>query len=122
MWNPAHSISAPVQAHACAAKPETGALALPVYGAELWTVADLAAFAKLSPSKIYRDAEAGLIPCRRWGRLGVGKKPVLRFLPSEILAWLDAGCPLPVPSKALVAPKKGHRMAERKTVGLGVSL
>lgn len=62
-------------------------------GGELWTVEDLARFAQLSVSKIYRDAEAGLIPCRRWGKRGFGKKPVLRFYPNEIKAWLDAGCP-----------------------------
>jgi hypothetical protein len=75
-----------------------GKLEIPERG--LWTVEDLAKFARLSPSKIYRDAEAGLIPCRRWGRQGSGKKPVLRFLPAEILAWLDAGCPVPCSMKA----------------------
>ena len=66
---------------------------------ELWTVDDVSRFAKLSPSKIYRDAEGGLIPCRRWGRTGQGKKPVLRFVPAEVKAWLDAGCPIPLGAK-----------------------
>jgi hypothetical protein len=61
---------------------------------ELWTVEDLARFAKLSLSKIYRDAEGGLIPCHRWGKRGLGKKPVLRFYPGEIMAWLNADCPV----------------------------
>jgi hypothetical protein len=85
----------------------------------LWTVQDLAQFAQLSPSKIYRDAEAGLIPCRRWGREGRGKKLVLRFYPNEILAWLDAGCPAPSASKALVESPKAAKMLVRKGVGQG---
>jgi len=86
---------------------------------ELWTVQDLAKFAKLSPSKIYRDAEAGLIPCKRWGGSGQGKKAVLRFHPKDILDWLDAGCPIPRLSKTLVEPAKVDKMAVRKTVGQG---
>ncbi|HTB21480.1 MAG TPA: helix-turn-helix domain-containing protein [bacterium] len=88
----------------------------------LWTVQDLAKFAQLSASKIYRDAEAGLIPCKRWGRTGQGKKAVLRFHPNEILAWLDAGCPVPRLSKALVEPPKEAKMSVRKTVGEGANL
>lgn len=59
----------------------------------LMTVEELARFAKLSLSKIYHDVEAGRIPVRRWGRKQPGKKPILRFKKSEILLWLDLGCP-----------------------------
>ena len=86
---------------------------------ELWTVQDLAKFAQLSPSKIYRDAEAGLIPCRRWGKEGLGKKSVLRFYPNEILTWLDTGCPAPNASKALVESSKTAKINVRKVVGTG---
>jgi predicted DNA-binding transcriptional regulator AlpA len=65
----------------------------------LWTVTDVAAFACLSTSKIYHLAEAGLLPCRRLGRRGLGKKPVLRFIPEEVKAWLDAGCPAARPAR-----------------------
>ena len=59
----------------------------------LMTVEEVAIFAKLSISKIYHDAEAGRIPVKRWGKRGIGSKPTLRFLKSEILQWLALGCP-----------------------------
>lgn len=59
----------------------------------LMTVSELARFAQLSLSKIYHDVEAGRIPVRRWGRKQAGKKPILRFKKSEILMWLEWGCP-----------------------------
>jgi hypothetical protein len=86
---------------------------------DLWTVKDVAKFARLSPSKIYRDAEAGLIPCKRWAMGGQGKKAVLRFHPKEIMEWLDAGCPVPKRPKALVEPPKADKILMRKTVGQG---
>ncbi len=89
---------------------------------DLWTVKDVAKFARLSPSKIYRDAEAGLIPCKRWAMGGQGKKSVLRFQPKEIMEWLDLGCPVPKRPKALVEPPKAAKIQVRKTVGQGESL
>ncbi len=59
----------------------------------LMTVQEVAIFAKLSVSKIYHDAEAGRIPVKRWGKREIGSKPTLRFKKSEILRWLDMGCP-----------------------------
>jgi predicted DNA-binding transcriptional regulator AlpA len=60
---------------------------------QLMTVEELASFAHLSTSKIYHDVEAGKMPVRRWGKRQIGKKPLLRFKKSEILLWLDLGCP-----------------------------
>lgn len=62
---------------------------------ELLTVQELADFAKLSVSKIYQDAEAGLIPCVRWGQRKGGKNRALRFIKSDIIQWLKEGCPKP---------------------------
>jgi hypothetical protein len=59
----------------------------------LMTVEQLALFANLSTSKIYHDVEAGKMPVRRWGKRQIGKRPILRFKKSEILLWLDWGCP-----------------------------
>ncbi len=59
----------------------------------LMTVGDLARFARLSVSKIYHDVEAGNIPVRRWGKKQINSKPTLRFKKSEIMLWLEWGCP-----------------------------
>jgi hypothetical protein len=67
---------------------------LPMQADHLMTVSELAKFSNLSPSKIYLDVAAEAIPYHRWGRGGSGRKPVIRFQKSEILAWLKAGCPI----------------------------
>ena len=57
----------------------------------LWTLRDLAAYLKRSPRWISyhlprAESEPGSIP-----HLRLGRSP--RFVPSEISAWVRAGCP-----------------------------
>lgn len=49
----------------------------------LWTVAEVAAYLKVSRDWVYRRAAAGDLPARKVGTH-------LRFLKSEVVAWLDA--------------------------------
>ena len=46
----------------------------------LWTVRDVAAFLRASPSWVYAQKAAGLIPCRKIGGL-------VRFVPEEIRGY-----------------------------------
>ena len=54
----------------------------------LWHAADVATFLKTSRSLIYAMAADGRMPCRRVGAL-------LRFVPSEIRAWVENGAATP---------------------------
>lgn len=48
----------------------------------LWKVADVARCLAMSPSWVYKEAEAGRLPCLRIGA-------ALRFKPDEIRRYLD---------------------------------
>lgn len=48
----------------------------------LWKVPDVARFLSMSPSWVYKKAEAGRLPCVRIGAS-------LRFRPEEIRAFLE---------------------------------
>lgn len=48
----------------------------------LWTVGDVARFLSMSTSWVYKEAEAGRLPCIRLGAS-------LRFYPAEIRRHLD---------------------------------
>lgn len=48
----------------------------------LMNVPELATYLKLSTSKVYKDAEAGKIPCFRIGSS-------LRFSRKQVVAWLN---------------------------------
>ena len=48
----------------------------------LWTVSDAANFLRMSRDWVYRAAERGDLPYRKVGAN-------LRFVPSELRAWLD---------------------------------
>jgi excisionase family DNA binding protein len=48
----------------------------------LWTVQDVARFISMSTSWVYKEAEAGRLPCIRLGA-------ALRFYPEEIRQFLD---------------------------------
>ena len=54
----------------------------------LWTVAEVAAFLKVSRSWVYHRLESGLLPHIRVGGL-------VRFEPSAIRAHVSAGCSSP---------------------------
>jgi excisionase family DNA binding protein len=54
----------------------------------LWTVAEVAAFLKVSRSWVYHRLESGLLPHIRVGGL-------VRFDPSAIRAHVSAGCSSP---------------------------
>ena len=47
-----------------------------------WTPGDLAEYLQVTKAWIYRQVRYGDLPCRRLGRL-------LRFVPSEVMAWAD---------------------------------
>lgn len=49
----------------------------------LWKVSDVARFLSLSTSWVYKEAEAGRLPCVRIGA-------ALRFRPDAIRAYLDS--------------------------------
>jgi hypothetical protein len=53
----------------------------------LWTVSDLAVFLRVSKRKVFADLSRGAIPSLR---LPNGHP---RFLPDDILLWLQMGCP-----------------------------
>lgn len=48
----------------------------------LWKVADVACFLSMSDSWVYKEAEAGRLPCLRLGA-------ALRFRPEAIRRWLE---------------------------------
>jgi excisionase family DNA binding protein len=48
----------------------------------LWKVADVARFLSMSDSWVYKEAEAGRLPCFRLGA-------ALRFRPEAIRRWLE---------------------------------
>ena len=50
----------------------------------LWKVADVARFLSMSDSWVYKEAEAGRLPCLRLGA-------ALRFRPEAIRRWLEQG-------------------------------
>jgi predicted DNA-binding transcriptional regulator AlpA len=52
---------------------------------ELWDVHATARFLKRSVSWVYHRAEDGTLPVRRLGGWG------LRFIPSEVRAWVESG-------------------------------
>jgi len=64
----------------------------------LWTVADVAAYLRVSRSWVYHRAEAGLLPCLRVGAL-------LRFDPEKIRTYAQGQGH--APSKALLGGAKG---------------
>jgi excisionase family DNA binding protein len=51
----------------------------------LWKVQDVARFLSMSISWVYKEAEAGRLPCVRIGA-------ALRFRPDEIRAFLEGRC------------------------------
>lgn len=55
----------------------------------LWKVADVARFLSLSTSWVYKEAEAGRLPCVRFGA-------ALRFKPEEIRRYLERQSARPV--------------------------
>lgn len=72
-----------VAAEANAAAPSPAALLPP--DSELWDVHAAARFLKRSVSWVYHRTEDGTLPVRRIGGWGV------RFIPSELRAWVQAG-------------------------------
>lgn len=48
----------------------------------LWRVGDVARFLSMSTSWVYKEAEAGRLPCRRIGA-------ALRFHPEAVRKWLE---------------------------------
>lgn len=52
----------------------------------LWTVQEVANYLRVSPSWVYAEAAARRLPCRKF-------RGHLRFIPSEIRAYLESSKP-----------------------------
>lgn len=65
----------------------------------LWTVQDVANYLRVSPSWVYAEAAARRLPCRKF-------RGHLRFMPSEIHAYLDDS--KPQEGRVLALPQNHH--------------
>jgi excisionase family DNA binding protein len=63
---------------------ENGTVSPQIAGRRVWTVEDVAKYLGVSIGHVYNLKAEGKIPYRKRGKL-------LRFLPNEILAWLEGG-------------------------------
>lgn len=69
------------------ASPAVGSSPSPLGFPNLWTAQELAVFLRVSRRKVFSDLSRGAIPCVRLGNHAP------RFIPSDILRWLEWGCP-----------------------------
>lgn len=60
-------------------------------GAELLTVADVARMLSCSQRSIWRWSGDGTLPPPM--RLGSGARPAIRWRRTDLLRWIDSGCP-----------------------------
>ena len=74
--------------------PGTEPLALPTAGGitpELLTTAEAARLAGVGERTLWSWSRSGISPAPV--KIGVGLRPAVRYRRSEILAWIEAGCP-----------------------------